>query len=39
MPQRAAIDWTFPITVAQMVELDGRKEESSHQMLFCNRLD
>ena len=25
MPQRAAIDWTFPITVAQMVELGRQK--------------
>jgi zinc/manganese transport system ATP-binding protein len=38
MPQRASIDWTFPITVHEMVRLGGRHQRHRPGEQLANRL-
>tara|TARA_B100000674_G_scaffold90991_1_gene63531 strand:+ start:954 stop:1643 length:690 start_codon:yes stop_codon:yes gene_type:complete len=38
MPQRAAIDWSFPITAKEMVQLGMPKEVNTKSELHCSQL-
>ena len=38
MPQRAAIDWSFPITAKEMVRLGMPKEVNTKSELHCSQL-